>query len=110
MAEEDFLDEVVESYIQNQIVASEMDGHSAEQIDQSFQVGSFILCVRMLSQRGGGRLPEGGEWLRQLAAAAEASEAECRQLCSGFIRAGWMDAGYCLTARGRSLAALDGAE
>lgn len=105
---EDFLDEVVESYIQKQIAAGEAAGQSQRQIDQNFDAASFILCVRMLAKWGGDHLPEGAELLRALGELTGGNEAECRQLCSGFIRAGWMDAGYCLTERGHRMAHIEG--
>lgn len=104
---DDFLDEVVTSYIQEQIAAGEAAGQSRAQIDRSFDAASLILCVRMLARWGGNHLPEGGELLVALGQLTGGSEAECRQLCKTFIHAGWMDAGYCLTESGRALARLE---
>ena len=102
---EAFLDEVVTSYIQAQREAGEAEGKSSGEIEASFNAASMILIVRMLS--GQGKMPEGAELLRALAQATGASDAECRELCHVFVAAGWLDAAYVLTDKGRRLAGIE---
>ena len=103
--QEAFLDEVVNSYIQAQLEAGAAEGKSSGEIEASFNAASMILIVRMLS--GQGKMPEGAELLRALAQATGASDAECRELCHVFIAAGWLDAAYVLTDKGRRLAGIE---
>ncbi|HEY9842575.1 MAG TPA: hypothetical protein V6D23_19080 [Candidatus Obscuribacterales bacterium] len=103
---DEFFDEIVSDYIQEQIATGQAAGQTADEIEQSFNAASLILSVKMLQKRGSGHLPEGSELLHALGELTDASEAECRQMCRAFIHAGWMDAGYGLTESGRQLAGL----
>ncbi|PKL76619.1 MAG: hypothetical protein CVV27_09375 [Candidatus Melainabacteria bacterium HGW-Melainabacteria-1] len=100
-SEDDFLDEVVTSYIQEQMIAGSAAGKSPAEIEQSFNQSSWILSVRMLRDWHGGSMPEGAELLRGLAELTGADEAEARDICRVFVAAGWLDAAYSLTEAGR---------
>lgn len=106
-SEDAFIDAVVDEYIQKQIAQGEAAGKSQAEIEQSLNVASLVLTVKMLREWNGGSVPEGAELLWGLADLTGASDAECRDICRVFVAAGWLDASYCLTDAGRSLAGLD---
>ena len=105
--DDEFLDTVVDNYIQKRIAAGASEGKSPAEIESSLNTASLILTVRMLQDWNGGEMPEGAELLWGLGDLTGASEAECRDICRVFVAAGWLDAAYTLTETGRRVVGME---
>jgi len=100
---EKLIQDFVEKYVHRFIAQSEMDGKSEEQIQQSMDLVSFILVVKMLRKEYGKNLPKGEKLVIDLAHIMEGTPDNVYPILHGFIRSGWMDHDYELTELGVAL-------
>lgn len=108
MPDEELLNEFVERYLQKQIHQAQASGMTPQSIEDSMELPSFMLSVKMLrNYLTTSDLPGGEEVVETLALLMQETPAQAREILARFVQRGWLNPDYTLTAAGQALVGHD---
>lgn len=107
MPDEELLNEFVDRYLQKQIHQAQTAGMSPQSIEDSMEIPSFILSVKMLRNYLTTELPGGEEVVETLALLMQETPAQARNILERFVQRGWLTSDYLLTGAGLKLVGHD---